>query len=282
MRLLGLLGFIALMNCDLVNAATELKVMSFNLRVPVDTVPNDWASRSPRVMNIILKNKPDILGVQEAVPLQVSDLSAHLKDYEQVGRGRELNGGGEATQIFFNKYRWRLDKSDFGTLQISPTPDVAGSNGWNFQFPRIYTWAHLNSKKTGKGIYIFNTHFPLKPEERDIAVKQLANSISERKYKNDPIVLLGDFNACETEASMKYLRGDSGSPVTMTDSFLLKHPDEKVWTYHDFGKKQEGCRVDYIYVAGAVTVKSSNIIKDAEAAGFASDHYAVSARIKIN
>src|SRR3954466_10008249 len=111
MRLLGLLGLITLIHCDLVSAATELKVMSFNLRVPVDPAPNDWAFRSPRVMNIILKNKPDVLGVQEAIPLQISDLSAHLKNYAQVGRGRELNGEGEATQIFYNKDRWRLDKT---------------------------------------------------------------------------------------------------------------------------------------------------------------------------
>lgn len=277
------LGFIVLMHCSALSAQVlDVKLMSFNVRVPVDPAPNDWASRAPRVMDIILKESPDILGVQEAVAKQVSDLNNSLPDYGYLGRGREVDGGGEGTQIFYNKNHWKLDASDTGTLQISPTPNVPGSNAWNFQWPRIFTWAHLYSKKTGKGFYVFNTHFPLKPEERDLSVKLLADSIAARKHKNEPVVLLGDFNACSNEASMKYLRGESGSPVAMVDSFLTLHPNDKSASYHGFGKKTDGCRIDYIYVQGKVDVISSDIIKDQDGAGYASDHYAVSARVKLH
>lgn len=35
---------------SLVSHAKEVKVMTFNLRVPIDPYPNDWNSRLPRVI----------------------------------------------------------------------------------------------------------------------------------------------------------------------------------------------------------------------------------------
>lgn len=265
-----------------VNAnAADINVMTFNLRVPIDPPPNDWNSRSPKVVAIINSLQPDFLGVQEATPEVVADVNNNIAGYAVIGRGRNSDGGGEGTQIFYRKDRWNLDVKDHGTLQLSPTPTVPGSNGWNMQWPRIFTWAHMYEKKSKKAIYVFNTHFPLKPEERELSAQLLAKYIAKRKHQNDPVILTGDFNACEEEASMNYLRGENGSPVAMHDSFRAVHPDIKVTTFNGFGKPEENCKIDYIYTLGQMTVLSSDIIKDPEGAGFSSDHYAVSARLGL-
>ncbi|GGY61893.1 endonuclease [Cellvibrio zantedeschiae] len=250
--------------------------MTFNLRVPVDPFPNDWNSRLPRVATIIKTHNPDVLGVQEATPEIIADLKKAFPEYDVIGRGRNVDEGGEGTQIFYKKDRFTLDKRDHGTLQMSPTPNVAGSNGWAMQWPRIFTWVHLQDKKTKKFIYVFNTHFPLKPHERDLSAELLAKTIAERKYKKHAAILTGDFNACEDEASMKYLLGQNGSPIATKDTYHQLHPDDKAGTFHAFGTT-ETCKIDYIYTLGKIEPLESTIIKERE--NFASDHYAVTAKI---
>jgi endonuclease/exonuclease/phosphatase family metal-dependent hydrolase len=256
--------------------ASDINVMTFNLRVPVDPYPNDWNSRLPRVIATIKNQHPDFLGVQEATPEMIADLRNELVDYRVLGRGRNTDEGGEGTQIFFKKDRWHLDKHDQGTLQLSPTPDIPGSNGWAMQWPRIFTWAHLQEKSTKKFIYVFNTHFPLIPHERDLSAQLLAKSISERKHKHDSVILTGDFNACDDEASMQYFLGKNNSPIVMKDTYRALRPDSKAGTFHAFGKT-ETCKIDYIYILGKVDILESTIIKEHE--NFASDHYAVTAKL---
>jgi endonuclease/exonuclease/phosphatase family metal-dependent hydrolase len=259
----------------------DISVMTFNLRVPVDPAPNDWASRRPRVIAMVRTVNPDFLGVQEAVPQVVSDLSQELTQYFSIGRGREADGGGEGTQIFYRKDRWRLNKLDQGTLQLSPTPDIPGSNAWGMQWPRIFTWALFHEKKSGEAVYVFNTHFPLKPQERDLTVQLLAKYISARKQQKIPVILTGDFNACEGEASISHLLGQGASPIAMQDTYRLLHPDSKLTSFHGFGKENDRCKIDYIFTLGKVGVLQADIIQNLEGEGFASDHYAVTAKIQI-
>jgi len=267
-----------------INAASkpiDVNVMTFNVRVPVDSYPNDWLSRKTRVIKLIKHRNPDFLGIQEALPDVLMDMNTNLSEYGQIGRGRNHDSGGEGTQIFYRKKNWTLDDSDSGTLQLSPTPAIPGSNGWNMQFPRIFTWGRFIEKKSGKAIYIFNTHFPLVPRERLMSSAQLTRAIAGRKHSQDPVILSGDFNACESEESIQYLLGAGNSPVHLKDSYRTLYPDDKTGTFHDFGKQNESCKVDYIFTSGDITAVTSEIIKDDPKIGFASDHYAVVAKLKI-
>ena len=265
--------------------SVDVKVMTFNIRVPVDSPPNDWASRKPLVIAEIKSQNPDFLGVQEALPEVLIDINAEFSKYAQVGRGRNQDGGGESTQIFYKKSDWLIDPTDQGTLQLSPTPEVPGSNGWQMQFPRIFTWARMIEKKTGNAIYVFNTHFPLTPKERNLSVKLLAKNIAERKWKNEPVILMGDLNAVENEEAVKYILGEAGSPIAMKDSYRSLNPDKVATTYHAFGKETEARKVDYIFFQGDAKVLSADIIDDkasnTEKQTYASDHYAVVAKIRL-
>ncbi len=263
---------------SLASHANNIKVMTFNLRVPIDPYPNDWNSRLPRVISIIKAQQPDFLGVQETTPEMLGDLRRALPEYLVIGRGRNADEGGEGTQILYKKNRWNIDRYDQGTLQLSPTPEIPGSNGWNMQWPRIFTWAHLKEKRTKKSIYIYNTHFPLLPQERDLSATQISSAIAARKHKRSPVILTGDFNACENEHSMKYLLGEDGSPITMKDTFRLIHPNSNVGTFHAFGKT-ESCKIDYIYVLGKIRTLDANILNESEI--FSSDHFAVTTTLQF-
>lgn len=259
-------------------AASDIGVMTFNLRVPVDPAPYDWQSRLPRIVSTIQTQQPDFLGVQEVTSEMLADLRTEFSNYAIVGRGRETGGKGEGTQILFLQERWELDKRDQGTLQLSPTPDIPGSNGWRMQWPRIFTWVHLQEKKTGKFIYVFNTHFPLLASERDLSVRVLAKAIAERKHKQDPVILVGDFNACEDEDSISYLLGLGGSPIALKETYRPLHPNDKTASFHDFGRVNN-CKVDYIYASKDLKILQADMIKESE--NFSSDHFAVTARLRF-
>ncbi|RYY74331.1 MAG: endonuclease/exonuclease/phosphatase family protein [Gammaproteobacteria bacterium] len=266
------------------NAASNsinTKIMTFNVRVPVDPHPNDWVSRKPRVLALIKHQNPDFFGIQEALPEVLTDINNSFDGYGQIGRGRNQDSGGEGVQIFYKKKNWKLDNYDTGTLQLSPTPEIPGSNGWNMQFPRVVTWGRFIEKKSERAIYIFNTHFPLVPRERLLSATLLARTIADRKHPHDPVVLSGDFNACEAEDSIQYLLGAGNSPINLKDSYRAINVDEKTGTFHEFGKQNESCKVDYIFTSSDITVVASEIIKDDPKIGFSSDHYAVTAKLKI-
>jgi endonuclease/exonuclease/phosphatase family metal-dependent hydrolase len=258
--------------------ASDITAMTFNLRIPVDPPPYDWQTRLPRIIAVIKHQQPDILGVQEVTPAMRQDLQAALEGYAFVGRGRELGGEGEGTYIVFSKARWELDADDQGTRQLSSTPDLVGSNDWGMKWPRIFTWAHLRDKKSGKFIYVFNTHFPLEPKERDLSVQLLAKAIAERKQIADPVILTGDFNACADEASMRYLLGEGDSPIAMRDTYQVLHPAAKAETFHAFGTNHS-CKIDYVFMLGAINTRSARIIKEKN--HFSSDHFAVTAKLRF-
>jgi endonuclease/exonuclease/phosphatase family metal-dependent hydrolase len=262
--------------------ALAIDVMSFNVRVPIDPAPHDWASRKARVAGLVRRQHPDFLGVQEAVPAVIADLNLALGEYASVGRGREVDGGGEGTQIFYRKARWDLDAADHGTFQLSSTPEVAGSNDWGLRWPRIATWAHLREHASGRGLYVYNTHFPLKPEERERAARLLANRIADRKHPDDPVVLTGDLNACEQEPAVRHLLGQAGSPLALRDSYRALHGGADTGSFHAFGKEKNQCRIDYIMVPpDASVVRAEVLIDGQDGKGYASDHYAVAATLHL-
>lgn len=261
--------------------ALDVSVLSFNVRVPIDPAPNDWNSRRPRVLSIINTQSPDFFGVQEAVPYVVSELDANLPAYLPLGRGRDANGGGEGSQIFYRTDRWNVDWNDQGTFQLSPTPEVPGSNGWGFQWVRICTWARMINKTTGQAIYVFNTHFPLAGNERTLCANLVASRIANRKNKSEPVILTGDFNACEGEASMNYFLGQSGSPIAMKDSYRVLYPTALAGTFHAFSGNAGACKIDYVYTMGESSVLEASIIRDNLLGGYPSDHFVVRGKMRF-
>mgnify|MGYP000270912026 CR=1 FL=1 len=82
----------------------NLKLMSYNIRLDVSSDgQNAWPVRKDFFASQIQFYEPDIMGVQEAMPNQVLDLEQMLPHYNQVGIGREGEGKGESSNIFYKK-----------------------------------------------------------------------------------------------------------------------------------------------------------------------------------
>jgi len=127
-----------------------IRTMSFNIRVDLtsgipSSAPNSWVSsvgmsRRDMVASVINDFSPDILGVQEALPHQVTDLRNRLPDSTSQAGG-----------IFYRSDRFT--KTDEGLFWLSLTPEVPGSLYPGTRFERLASWVILEDNQAGNQEY---------------------------------------------------------------------------------------------------------------------------------
>jgi endonuclease/exonuclease/phosphatase family metal-dependent hydrolase len=267
--------------------ALAVKIMTFNIRYDNSgDGPNRWAQRREAAVDVIRRFAGDFIGIQEALPHQVADLQKALPDYRQLGRSREADAQrGESTPILYRHERWRLDPEQSGWFWLSDTPETAGSTTWNNVIPRMVVWARFIDEKTGRGLYVFNTHFDhLSEPSRRKSAELLARRIIARK-STEPVVVVGDFNAGEASFSIRYLTGqEADSPLALVDTFRALHADEKqVGTFHGFRGGTDKEKIDYVLASPGAKVLKAEILRDRIAGEdrYPSDHYPVTAELSL-
>jgi endonuclease/exonuclease/phosphatase family metal-dependent hydrolase len=271
----------------------ELQLMSFNVRYENSAEQGDraWRQRIIGSVEMIHQQQPDVFGVQEAMHGQVADLWASLTDYEFYGAGRDdgkING--EYSGIFYQRDRFGSDPREQGVFWLSDSPEIPGSRTWGNEIPRIVTWMRLLDRMTGRGFYVFNTHWDHKNQtSREKAALLIAQRIDARKHQGEPVILLGDFNSTESNVSMAYLTGKKVSiagetktwPNGLIDSFQKLHAGEKNRrTLHFWGNSREGSlKVDHILASKGAKIISAEIVSGDQP--MVSDHFPVTARVKF-
>ena len=138
--------------------AQNLKVMTFNIRLSLESdKENSWVKRKDDALKLMNYYHPDVMGVQEAVPQQMTDIKTGLKNYDFVGVGRDDGADkGEYSAIFYDTEKLQVVQS--GTFWLSETPEKP-SKGWDAAYNRVCTYALFKTKKGGKKFWAFNVHF---------------------------------------------------------------------------------------------------------------------------
>jgi len=269
----------------------DLRMATFNIRYENDGDRDfrSWRLRIVPAVKAIRSMRPDVFGVQEALHGQVADLRASLPDFDFHGIGRDDGKKeGEYSGIFYRSDRFDADVTDAGTFWLSDTPEVPGSKTWGNDVTRIATWIRLVDRSTGRGFYVFNTHWDHKNQpSREKAALLLAKRIDDRRKQSEPVVLLGDFNAVEGNAAVAYLRGKpvtlAGQKQTWThglvDAFDTLYPAKgNRTTLHFWSGKRDGDRnVDHILVSPGAKLIAADIFTGK--APWPSDHFPVTAQI---
>jgi endonuclease/exonuclease/phosphatase family metal-dependent hydrolase len=269
----------------------ELRLMSFNVRYenPGDSGAKSWRRRVPEAVKMIRSESPDVIGVQEALHGQAADLWASLPDYEFFGVGRDDAGrSGEYSGIFYRKDRFVPDSSDGGTFWLSSTPETPGSKTWGNAIPRVAAWLKLTDRSTGRAFYVFNTHWDhMHQGSRERSALLLAERINHRRSPDLPVVLLGDFNAVETNPAVAYLSGRQANLAgvakpwesPLTDTFQTLHAGETARTTLHFwrGTRAGSLKVDHILVSKGAAILAA-AIRDHDKP-MVSDHFPVTARV---
>ena len=184
--------------------AQELYVGTYNLRYKnsSDTdAGNGWNTRRTYLINLVKFQQPDLLGVQEALPAQMTDMRNGLTDYGSIGVGRnDGDNSGEYSAIFYRKERMVL--LDYGNFWLSDTPDKPSkgfpSKGGSTQYYRICSWGKFFDKLSGSVVYHFNTHMDLDETNRQQSYYLIKQKVLEIASKTAPVIITGDYNAVQT------------------------------------------------------------------------------------
>lgn len=257
-------------------SAQSLKVMTYNLRLSVDSdKENSWENRKMETMALIAYYHPDILGVQEALPQQMSDLNKTLVGYKSVGVGRDDGKNkGEFSAIFYDESKLKILKS--GTFWLSPTPDLP-SKGWDAALNRICTYALFQDKKSGKKFWSFNTHFDhLGNIARINSSKLILEKIKILNTEKLPVVLTGDFNLTDDSEPLKILAQQ------MSDTFVKSEKPHygPTGTFQDFDVNTPAKdRIDYIFTNRFRIISNRTIDDRRKNLLYPSDHFPVLSEI---
>ena len=286
--------------------AEPLRVMTFNIRYdnPQDGL-DIWANRKDKVASMVRLYAADIVGMQEAQRNQIDDLAERLPKYKWFGVGRQDGkDAGEFTPIFYRPDR--LELLDQQTFWLSPTPDQAGSRGWDAALPRIATWAKFGSLAGSDNakteFYVFNTHFDhLGVVARLESAKLLRAKVAEIAGDH-PAVLIGDFNCLPNSPPYYWLIGmEPPSAATddvktetppiavpakdaLTDAMLkARHPHHgPTTTWNGFKALVPGRKIDHIFFRGPVTIETHAILADHWDGRFPSDHLPVMVEMALS
>jgi endonuclease/exonuclease/phosphatase family metal-dependent hydrolase len=278
--LLFALTFLSLSLVSFPAENNSIRVITYNIRVAIDTGVNSWANRKELVATMIKNHGADIFGVQEALKSQVDDLVKLLPDYAWVGVGRDDGKeAGEYAVIFYDKKRFEVLEDS--TFWLSDTPGKP-SMGWDAAYIRIVTWAKFKDKQTGKIFYYFNTHFDYKGITARMEEANLLNDKVAEIVGKSPAIIGGDFNFKSDFAGYKILTAGRRNYLFDTQKLAKVDSSGQNITFNDFGKSLEpGNKIDYIFIKNNIEVYKHQIITDTFDGRYPSDHMPVRVVLEI-
>lgn len=243
-----------------------MRVMSFNLRYDnAGDHGHRWSARRHAVRSILEESRPDLLGIQEGLTNQISDLQCWLDGHTVFGRGREADLGGEHCSIFFRTRAFEL--LDSGDFWLSETPDVPGSKSWETCCPRMATWALLRSKEHDHRILFLNTHLDHVSELARVKGAELILSFICSFPGANGVVITGDFNDAADGVVRQFTDGDRYIDA-------LAAVNETGATCHGFTGKGSA-RIDYVMVSRSFKVVRGKVITDKPDGILPSDHFPI-------
>ncbi|MCF1421708.1 endonuclease/exonuclease/phosphatase family protein [Mangrovimonas futianensis] len=256
----------------------ELKVMTYNIKLDYPKEgENSWTNRKPFFINQIKFHEPDVMGVQEAMPNQMKDMSLLLPEYASLGVGRDDGKDeGEYSAIFYKKKKFKVLESS--TFWLSETPEKVGM-GWDAVCNRVCTYALLQNQNTDEKFWIFNTHFDhVGKEARKNSAVLIIEKIKELNKDQLPVVLTGDFNMEPEHESIQYILRTLKDSKTISN--LAFGP---TGTFNGFHFNEPVTRrIDFIFVSENIQVNKYAVLSDNWDLHYPSDHFPIVVELHLN
>lgn len=256
------------------NTPVQLNLMTFNIRYdnPADSA-NNWKYRREFAAQMITQKEVDVMGTQEVLNNQLTDLLGLLPQFAYVGVGRkDGKTAGEYSAVFYKKERFDLLAS--GTFWLSENPAAVGMKGWDAAIERIVTWVVLKEKATGREFAFINTHFDhIGQVARRESAKLLLSKVDEIA-KGRPVFVSGDLNATPDSEVVQILVNPNTANHLTNSREITTNITGPAWTFHGFGAVPEESRsiIDYIFVKNKVSVQQLSVISEMQGKVYLSDH----------
>ncbi len=259
--------------------AQTVKVMTYNIRLDVAVDgENGWKFRKEFLASQIRFYDADIFGVQEALPNQMNDLATLLPEYAHVGIGRDGEGKGEASAVFYKKSRFKVLRE--GTFWLSETPDKI-SKGWDAAYNRVCSYGLFRDLRSKRTFWAFNTHLDhIGVAARKNGVELILARIKSLNSKNYPVIFTGDLNSEPDSEPIKILK----AALTDTRDVSAEKPFGPSGTFNGFKFNEPVTKlIDYIFIDNSkrFEVKKYAILSDSKDLRYPSDHLPVFAELYL-
>lgn len=273
-----------------VTGPTELNLISFNIRYPAEEDTGDlaWDVRKKAVIEMIRREKPDVIGFQEPRWNQVAYLMQQLGEYGHVKKN--TNEGGDDASGAYNTIMYRRDKYTLlnsGAYWLSTTPD-------RLSFPwastdaqrRVTVWVHLKDNATRADFFVFTTHLPYQTEAADNEARLECVKLNVERMKRyageeKPVFITGDMNA--SYASNDARRGCLEPYYEWMSSAREKaaETDDK-YSFNAFGggDPKPAWNIDHIFYRNAEALHFRTLDGD-YGVTYISDHYPIACTLKF-
>lgn len=274
--LLLILSITGLFTPVIAQEKTALRVMSWNIRLDTQSdSSNQWTFRKDALCKEVLKQNPDVLGVQEALPGQMKDMRKRFHGYRSLGVARDDGKkSGEFSALFYKKKVLKPIKS--GTFWLSETPNLPGSRGWDAACNRIVTWAVFKHKPSGRHFVALNTHFDHMGEVARVESAQLIIRKIAELGNNLPVVLTGDFNVNSKHRAYRILTFPENEVVLVDTRVRAKQKTGPDITYISFDPKYDSPElIDFVFINDGFEVISNEILDFRITGKYLSDHLPV-------
>ncbi|WP_114855429.1 endonuclease/exonuclease/phosphatase family protein [Brachybacterium sp. YJGR34] len=271
-------------------ARDELHVMSFNIRQDrsVDTDPltrpgeaDHWPDRRPILIDLLEREQPTLLGVQEAKFAQLPAIEEALPHHAMIGYGREGGSKDEYAAIFYDARR--LEVISWDQRWLSDTPREIASTGWGNEITRIMVIARLRDLESGAEFAMINTHFDHQSEPARVkSAEALRELLEGDELEGLPTIITGDFNARAHSSEPHAILTDDGTTLDTWNSTGEKLT--KSWgTFPNYKDPVDRAgRIDWVLTTPDIstTVAAINVSRSRDGA-FPSDHTPVQALVTL-
>jgi endonuclease/exonuclease/phosphatase family metal-dependent hydrolase len=253
-----------------------IRVMTYNIRLDLESDGvNRWSNRRGQFIGQIRLMHPAILGLQEVVAGQKTDLENGLPDYTFLGVARDDGkSAGEFSNLAVDRNVFRVQSS--GTFWLSPTPNLP-SKGWDAAYRRIATWAHLVRKSDGTKFLALNTHMDNEGQTARLeSARQIVRGLAASRKPGEAVLMTGDLN---TEPGTPPLQELTAGKLGLRDARMVSKtvPVGPEGTWNDFqALPKESARIDFVLVGPTIEVDQYGVLAwHGEGNRTASDHFAV-------
>jgi endonuclease/exonuclease/phosphatase family metal-dependent hydrolase len=232
-------------------SVAEITIFSFNIAGD----SKHWEGRKLACREVIAAHKPDIIGFQELLPVNLRWALENFPTLRWYGVTIEGSAEaypddveGESCRILYDANRFSVDEENSGAFWFSGTPE-SSSEGW--EDLRYCVYVRLIDKRDGEGLYFYNTHWSYSSQEsRDNAARIMNDHIAARCFSDDPVVVTGDFNA-RTE--------DTGIQMLHQKMTPVLH-DRVDWIFARVDK-YEGVRTEVLHEVDGTALSDHNVLK---------------------
>ena len=180
--------------------ASKVNVLCYNIYY------KDVDRRAENIQDLILKNDPDVLMLQEVSVDWIPHIQTFMAEngYSYYGYGRyggEMSADNLDSGDQFVPILWKTEKYDLvesGHFWLSSTPNEVKSAAWTdgtiSTYPRCVNWVILKDKQTGGEFLVLNIHTD--PESEQVRTLSCALTMEklEQLRGGRPAVLGGDWN----------------------------------------------------------------------------------------